>query len=143
MAGHTYRDLDAWQKSMDLVEEIYRITKDFPREEQFGLTNQIRRSATSVPANIAEGQGRLHRAEFLRLLSVARGSLTETETHLQIAVRLGYIDRDSAKEAWALSQRVGRQLTGLIKSLEGKNGGNSIRISETTESYGIEDTDLQ
>jgi len=142
MAGQSYRDLAAWQKSMDLVEEIYRITKDLPREEQFGLTNQIRRSVTSVPANIAEGQGRLHRAEFLRLLSVARGSLTETETHLLIAIRLGYLDRDRAKQAWALSQEVGRLLTGLIKSLEGKNGSDSIRISEASESYSIDDADL-
>ncbi len=134
MAGQTYRDLDVWQKSMDLVEEIYRVSKDFPREEQFGLTNQIRRSVTSVPANIAEGQGRLHKAEFLRFLSVARGSLTETETHVLIAVRLGYIDRNRATPLWVLLQDVGRLLNKLIKSLEGTNGNGSIRISETLES---------
>ena len=118
MAIQTYRDLEACQKSMDLVVEIYRLTKPFPPAEQLGLTSQIRRAAVSVPANIAEGHGRLHRADYLRFLSIARGSLTEVETHLQIAVRLGYLERDQVKEVWILLQHVGRLLNGLIRSLD-------------------------
>ena len=142
MAIQTYRDLTAWQKSMDLVVAVYGITKRFPRDEQFGLTNQIRRSVVSVPANIAEGQGRLHRADFLRFLSIAKGSLLETETHLLIAVRLDYLNRDQVKPIWELLQDVGRLLNGLIRSLEGsKNNG---RIAEESELYGLDyafDTD--
>ena len=94
----TYRDLKVWQKAMDLVVEIYQITKKFPKEELFSLTSQIQRAVTSVPANIAEGHGRLYRPEYIRFLSIARGSLTETETHLQIAIRLGYINQNQAKK---------------------------------------------
>jgi four helix bundle protein len=117
MAIQTYRDLTVWQQSMDLVVEIYRLARQFPADEQFALTSQIRRAATSIPANIAEGHGRLHRKEYLYHLSVARGSLMELETHLQIAVRLDYLDRDQAKQAWTLLQEVGRLLNGLIRSL--------------------------
>ena len=118
MAIQTYRDLEVWQKSMDLVVEIYRLTTLFPPKEKFGLTNQIQRAAVSIPANIAEGHGRLHRADYVRFLSIARGSLTEAETHLQIAVRLGYLNRDQAKQVWGLFQDVGRLLNGLIRSLD-------------------------
>src|SRR5829696_806441 len=110
MGSQTYRDLEVWQKSMDLVTQIYEFSRLFPRDEQFGLTNQIRRAAVSIPSNIAEGQGRLHEGDFLRFLSIARGSLTETETQLLIAVRLGYVDKEAAKQVWILAQRVGRLL---------------------------------
>jgi len=128
---------------MDLVEEVYRATKRFPSDEQFGLVNQIRRAAVSVPANIAEGQGRLHRAEFLRFLSIARGSLAETETHLLIAVRLGYLQREDAKQAWVLLQDVGKLLNGLIKSLEGRDSTSNIRISELIETYSVDNDDRE
>lgn len=117
MTLQSYRDLTAWQKSMELVVEIYRLSKIFPKDELFGLTSQIRRAATSVPANIAEGYGRIHRKEYLNHLSIARGSLLETETHLQIAVRLEYLTRDQVTIAWGLSQEVGRMLLALIRSL--------------------------
>src|SRR6476661_107453 len=102
---------------MDLVVVIYRLAKSFPKDEQFGLTSQIRRAAVSIPANIAEGYGQLHRPIYLKHLSIAKGSLTEVETHLQIAVRLDYLDRDQAKSVWSLLQEVGRLLNGLIRSL--------------------------
>ena len=114
----TYRDLEVWQKSMDLVEECYRLTKHFPQEELFGLTSQMRRAVVSIPANIAEGHGRLHRADYRRHLSIARGSLMEVETLLQVAVRVDYLDRTQVKAAWARLQEVGRLLNGLIRSLE-------------------------
>ncbi len=93
MVVQSYRDLVVWQKSMDLVAEIYRLAKLFPREEQFGLISQIQRAAVSVPANIAEGHGRIHKADFLRHLSIARGSFSEVKTYVEIAVRLEYVER--------------------------------------------------
>ena len=112
-----YRELDVWERGMDLVEEIYRLTKGFPSQEKFGLTNQIRRAAVSVPANIAEGYGRSHRGDYLRHLSVANGSLMEVETHLIIAGRLKYLNKEQAKKAWDLIQETSKMLTALIKSL--------------------------
>lgn len=117
MAVQTYRDLEVWQRSMDLVVEFYRLSKLLPREEQFGLTSQMQRAAVAIPANIAEGHGRLHRGDHVHHLSIARGSLTELETHLQIAVRLEYLQREQGLESWRLLQEVGRLLNGLIRSL--------------------------
>jgi four helix bundle protein len=117
MAIQTYRDLAVWQKSMELVVEVYRLAKILPPEETFGLASQIKRAAVSIPANIAEGYGRLHRKEYLHHLSVARGSLMETETHLQIAVRLNYLERSQVTALWELLQETGRLLNGLIRSL--------------------------
>jgi len=85
MSVQSYRDLQVWQKSMDLVTECYRATQQFPKTEIYGLTSQLQRAAVSVPANIAEGQGRQHTKEFIQHLSIAYGSLAELETHLQIA----------------------------------------------------------
>src|SRR5207253_2763690 len=105
--------------------------------ERFGLTSQTRRAAVSIPANIAEGNGQLHRANYLRHLSIAKGSLTELETHLQIAVRLDYLNREQAKQAWLLLQEVGRLLNGLIRSLEEGNGKSrgEGQIAELEEPY--------
>ncbi len=91
-----HKELDVWRKSMDLVEEFYRITKEFPDHEKYGLTNQIRRSAVSIPSNIAEGSGRKGDKELLQFLSFALGSLAEVETQLLIAVRLGYMDEKTS-----------------------------------------------
>ena len=137
MTIRSYRDLTVWQKGMDLVVEVYRLTELFPREEQFGLVSQIRRAAVSIPANIAEGHGRLHRADFLRYLSISRGSLTEVETHLEIAIRLEYLSQDQVRQAWDLLQDTGRLLNGLIRALENRNGGlaGKGQISEANELY--------
>jgi len=118
MKKHSYRDLEVWQKAMDLVVEVYKLTEQFPDKEKFGLAAQIQRAAVSIPANIAEGQGRMHKAENLHHLSYARGSHYELETHLLIAVRLDYIDRETAKPIWELMQVVGRLLSGLIRALK-------------------------
>ena len=128
MPIQTYRDLTVWQQGMDLVVEIYRLANMFPQQEIFALTSQIRRAAVSIPANIAEGHGRLHRGDYLRHLSIARGSLMEVETHLQIAVRLNYLSRDQVKATWTLLQETGRLLNGLIRSLEIKQ-----QISQTND----------
>ena len=92
----SYQDLIVWQKAMDLVTEIYRITKNFPKEEIYGLTNQMRRAAISIPSNIAEGHARKSRAEYIRFLSIAQGSRAELETQILIAVRLGYLADDES-----------------------------------------------
>ena len=117
MSGENYRDLIAWQKAMDLVEGVYRATCLWPKEERYGLTNQVRRAAVSVPANIAEGQGRQSRKEFLHHVSIAHGSLREVETHLLISQRLGYSDEATCEALLCQSAEVGRLLNGLMRSL--------------------------
>ncbi len=117
VAVKSYRELEVWQQGMDLVVEVYRVSKAFPQDERWGLTSQVQRAATSVPANIAEGQGRVHRGDFVHHLSIARGSLMELETHLQIANRLGWLDDAEFDAIWAHCQDVGRLLNGLLRSL--------------------------
>src|SRR5436190_24255550 len=90
----SHRDLIAWQKSMDLVVACYAATKTFPKDETYGLTSQFRRAAVSIPANIAEGQGRRLAKEFQQFLAHARGSLLELDTHLELALRLGYLNTE-------------------------------------------------
>ena len=92
MSGKSYRDLVAWQRAMHLTVSVYKASQQFPREELYGLTSQIRRAAVSVPSNIAEGQGRGSEKDFLRFLSIAYGSLQEIETQLLLAGRLSYLD---------------------------------------------------
>ena len=133
MAIRSYEDLVVWQKGMDLVEEVYGLSSGFPRDERFGLTNQVRRAAMSVPSNIAEGHGRLYKAEFLRQLSIARGSLMEVETQLKAAVRLGYLESARTPRVFDLCGEVGRLLNGLIRSLD--EGGAKGRIFEESIPY--------
>lgn len=118
MGLKTYRDLQVWQKAMDLVVATYHLRELFPSKERFGLVSQTQRAAASIPANIAEGYGRIHRGDYVRHLSIARGSLAELETHVAIAARLEFITRDQAMEVWDLCQEVGRMLNKLIHSLE-------------------------
>jgi four helix bundle protein len=113
----SYRDLFAWQKAMDLVVAVYDATASFPREEVFGLTSPIRRAVVSVPSNMAEGQGRKSRKEFLHHLSIAYGSLCELETQLLLAERLGYLPPSRAHQLLELSAEVGRLANGLMSSL--------------------------
>ncbi|MGC2111511.1 MAG: four helix bundle protein [Candidatus Korobacteraceae bacterium] len=113
----SYKQLLAWQQSMVLVSEVYRITKTFPREEIYGLTSQLRRCSVSVPSNIAEGQGRSTRGEFLQFLCHARGSLFEMETQLIIASDLGYVDHHNQDAVIRQLTRVAQLLNALITSL--------------------------
>lgn len=117
MALKSYRDLNVWQKSVDLVVLVYQLTKSFPSDEKFGVASQIKKAAASIPANIAEGYGRTHRGDYLHHLSMARGSLAELETHMVIAGRLNFIERKETVETWGLTQEVGKMLTKLIQSL--------------------------
>jgi|SRR5689334_4188088 len=116
--AQSYRDLLAWQKAMDLVTNIYRATRAFPREELYGLTNQLRRAAVSIPSNIAEGQARRSRREFHRFLTTARGSLAEIETQLQIASALGYLTNECVRALLAETGEIGRMLNGLLTSMQ-------------------------
>lgn len=120
MAAKNFKDLIAWQKAMDLVETVYRLTSQFPADERFGLTSQQRRAAVSIPSNIAEGHGRNSDGDFLRFLSMAYGSLREVETQLLIAVRLKYIGQSDFQPVQELCDETGRILNGLMNSLRGK-----------------------
>ena len=111
----TFQDLIAWQKSMDLAMLVYRDTRTMPNEEKYGLTTQMRRAAVSVPSNIAEGYGRQSRADYIKYLRIARGSLMELMTQLELAERLGMISRDSGR--LDLIKESDRVLQGLIRSL--------------------------
>lgn len=105
-----------WQKSMNLVTEIYRATQEFPKEEMYGLTSQIRRSAVSVPSNIAEGQGRGSRADFGRFLGIATGSLYELQTQMQIACQLGFL----APTCYSTLDEAARENERMLNSLSRK-----------------------
>jgi four helix bundle protein len=120
MSTSHFRELDVWNLAMDLVVDVYRITKNFPTEEKYGLTSQIRRAAVSVPSNIAEGQGRRTAGEFLNQLSVARGSLMELRTQLEIALRLDFMSELQFEPLQASANRVGKLMNGLMNSLESK-----------------------
>jgi len=117
----SFRDLLVWQRSMQLTVVIYRMTRDFPREEIYGLTSQIRRAAVSVPSNIAEGQGRLSTGEFKQFLGIARGSNCELQTQLEIARALGIGNSKLIDEAEGLSHEVGKMLFSLLESLQTTN----------------------
>ena len=113
----TFKDLTVWQEAMNLVEMIYLQTKNFPKEEMYGLTSQIRRAAVSVPANIAEGNGRKSRKEYLQFLSIANGSIAELETHLLIAERIRFMTKEAADQLQTQLQSVRRLLAAMRKSL--------------------------
>jgi four helix bundle protein len=111
----THRDLSAWREAMTLVEVVYRATAQFPKEEMFGLISQIRRSAISIPSNIAEGAARNSTRELFHFLGISCGSLSELETQLELAIRLDYIDAKA--DAIRQTHRVGRMVRALRKSV--------------------------
>jgi four helix bundle protein len=113
----SFKDLIVWQKAMDFADEVYRLTKLFPKEELYSLTNQIRRAVVSIPSNIAEGKDRHAIAEYLHFLSIAKGSLAEVETQLLLAVRFGYITEAQAGEAFQLREEISRMLVSLRSKL--------------------------
>lgn len=118
--GQSYRDLIAWQKGIDLVTEVYRLTQQFPHEELYGLSNQLRRAAVSIPSNIAEGQARFSPKEFHHFLSTARGSLVEVETQIIIAEKLRYIEPAACESVLERTAELGRILNGLLASIKPK-----------------------
>jgi four helix bundle protein len=116
-AVQSYRDLIAWQKSIELVLEIYRCTEVFPKTETYGLISQLRRAAISVPSNIAEGHERISTGEFRQFLGRALGSLMEIETQIIVAERLGYLDKEKSMQLLERTAEVGKILNGLLRSL--------------------------
>jgi four helix bundle protein len=118
----SYRDLKVWQDGMTLVEGCYRFSSEFPKEELFGLTSQLRRAAVSVPANIAEGYGRDSRGSYVSFLRNAQGSLKEVETHLILAQRLKLGASVVAERLLNQCDEIGRMLRSLIRSLQGTEG---------------------
>ena len=112
-----YKDLVVWQKAMDLVVEVYRLTKNLPKDELYGLTNQLRRAAVSIPSNIAEGNGRASTGDYVRFLIIARGSVAEVETQLLLCVRLDYLKQEEITFALGFCDETGRLLTTIIKKL--------------------------
>ncbi len=108
-----YRDLVAWKKSMELITEVYSVTKSFPKDELYGLVGQLRRAAVSIPSNLAEGYGRNSPNELHQFIGHARGSLAEVETQIEIAGNLGYLRREVAAQLQARIAHLGRMITGL------------------------------
>lgn len=122
--AQSFRDLIMWQRSMQLTVMIYRLTKEFPREELYGLTSQIRRAAVSMPRNIAEGHARLNTNEFKQYLGVARGSNSEEQTQLEIARALGMGEPKLLNEAEGLTLEVGRMIYAALQSLRKRAAAN-------------------
>ena len=119
MSLKTHKDLDVWKRSMALVTDIYNLTKSFPKEEQYGLISQIRRSAVSIPSNIAEGAARKNKTEFVQFLYIALGSLSDLETQLIIANNLGYTKKTENLKTKLKDIR--KMTFGLIKSIKNKS----------------------
>ena len=127
----SYKKLIAWQRAMDLMEEVYRITVSLPKEEKYGLISQIRRAAVSIPSNIAEGFGRTGRDDFLRFLDMALGSTNEVETQILIMIRLKMRTQNDTNKAIGLIQEIQRILKGLIRGVFNTKK-NGVRNSITT-----------
>jgi len=113
----SYRDLDVWQLAMEIVADVYRVTRAFPPDERFGLVQQLRRAAIAIPSNIAEGHSRLGTGEFRRFVSIARGSGAEVETQIAIAMALGLITDDEIRSLSSKLERLSKMLFRLYRSL--------------------------
>jgi len=121
MTGYkTYKELDVWIKSRALVKDIYLATKDFPKDELYGLVSQIRRCAVSIPSNIAEGYGRQYKKETIHFLHIARGSIYELETQLYIAADLSFLSEPVSNQLLLQLEECRKLLSGLIKYFETK-----------------------
>jgi four helix bundle protein len=115
-----YRDLNVWQRAIDLTVDVYRLTTGFPKHEIYGLSSQMQRAAVSIPSNIAEGHARDSTKEYLHHLSIAAGSQAELETQLIIAGRLGYLTETQVADSLAVTENIGRMNFGLQRSLKAK-----------------------
>jgi len=120
MPNGDYQDLIAWKRAFDLALAVYRETANFPIEERYGLKSQLRRAGISIPSNIAEGQGRHSRGEFVHYLFIALGSLKEAETQIMISDKLGYLKPNQTSRLMAMSAEVGRLINGLSMALRNR-----------------------
>ncbi|MFH1239164.1 MAG: four helix bundle protein [bacterium] len=114
---NTFKNLKVWEKAHNLVLETYKVTKDFPSEEKFGLVSQIRRSASSIPTNLAEGSKRKSKKDFAHFVNVAEGSLEETKYTLFLSYELSYLNKDELDKLNEMCDDIGRMLSGLYKNL--------------------------
>ena len=117
MVVKSYKDLIIWQRSMDMVEFIYHITEHFPAKENFGLISQMRRAAVSVPSNIAEGYGRQSSGSYAQFLLIARGSLFELETQLEVSIRLNYLQKPDSEKLLAEIVEISKMISSLISKI--------------------------
>jgi len=129
-----FRDLTIWQRAMEIAEGIYDLSNGFPPDERFGLTNQLRRSAVSLPSNIAEGHGRETPAEFARFLRICRGSLAELQTQLILAERLGYCSSSQALPVQESLEEFARMLRGMQRSVDASPEGRRSYQSSSVNS---------
>jgi four helix bundle protein len=129
----SYRDLRVWQLGIELAAETYESTRSFPKDELFGMTSQLRRSAVAVPANIAEGFGRETYGAFAQFLRIAQGSLKEFETHVILACRVGLIDREREGRLLGNADNIGRMLGSLIRKVVGKSSRNRSMSESSIE----------
>ena len=118
MLNKPHKKLDVWKKSIELVKKIYELTKSFPKSEDYGLTNQMRRASISIPSNISEGAARQTKKEFIQFLHMAQGSLSELDTHLEVSKNLDYLREPDLQGLPLLMNDIDKMLTGLIKSLK-------------------------
>lgn len=132
----TYQDLEVWKQSKDLVRDIYQLTKKFPKEEQFGLVNQLRRAAVSIPSNIAEGCGRNHNKDSIQFFFIARGSLYEVETQIIISSDLDYLSNDEKVVIIERIQTCKKLLNGFINYFQNRVSQQQTTINEQLIEYG-------
>jgi four helix bundle protein len=129
MAGEntirSYKDLEVWQKAMMLAEDCYRATAEFPREEMYGMTSQIRRAAVSIPANIAEGYGRDQTGSFVQFLRIAQGSAREVETHLILSGRIRLLGDEVRDRLLDECESISKMLRSMIRALESRGRGDT------------------
>ena len=138
---NSYRDLDVWKQSRQLVKSVYQLSRSFPKEEQFGLTNQLRRAAISVPSNVAEGSGRNHSKDSIQFFFIARGSLYEIETQLIISFDLEYISDSHLKEVLEQVTRCKKLINGFINYFQKQTTNQQpTTINEILQAYGNNDS---
>jgi len=118
MDSRQHRKLDVWKMSMEFVKEIYKVTESFPKSEVYGLTSQMRRSAISIPSNLAEGAARKGAKEFGQFLNIAQGSISELDTQIELALMLNYIDKKSCEDLMEKINTISKMLFGLSRSLK-------------------------
>lgn len=129
-----FTKLEVWEKSYNLTLNIYRVTKNFPRHEMLGLTSQIRRASASISTNIAEGNGRIYSNEYVRFLSISRGSAMEVQNQLMLSKDLGYIDEETYNELVKECKSIIKMLYKLMKSIKSSNTNNNY-LKEQEEDY--------
>ena len=120
MTVHSYKDLEVWKRSMDLVVDVYALTKKFPKDELYTLTSQIRIAAISIPSNIAEGRSKRSTRDFMRFVNISYGSMAELETQMMLGERLGYLASTEVAPLFEEISNIGRMLNGLLAGLEKK-----------------------